>query len=128
MKGQNASQNGKTRVETAKRESKRLLHFFTGPNLIKYGMQHFFMILRSYYRVVFVQGAQVLFKILSLGAPPRDTPGPWVLKICSFMDRRIMKQSQKRYMVSGSPCPLISFLGVYFSVSFVVRGQWPHRG
>ena len=35
------------------------------------------------------------------------------------------KQSQKHYMVSGSPCPLIIFLDVYFSVSFVVRGQPP---
>ena len=32
------------------------------------------------------------------------------------------QQSQKRYMVSGSVCPLISFLDVSFSVSFVVRG------
>ena len=32
------------------------------------------------------------------------------------------QQSQKRYMVSGSPCPLISFLDVSYSVSFVVRG------
>ena len=38
------------------------------------------------------------------------------------------KQSQKRYMVSGSLCPHISFLDVSFSVSFVVRGQRPHRG
>ena len=38
------------------------------------------------------------------------------------------KQSQKRYMVTGSPCPLISFLDVYFSDSFVVRGQRPRRG
>ncbi len=38
------------------------------------------------------------------------------------------KQSQKRHMVSGSPCPLISFLDISFSVSFVVRGQRPHRG
>ena len=38
------------------------------------------------------------------------------------------KQSQKRYMVSGSPCPLISFLDVSYSVSFVVRGQRPRRG
>ena len=38
------------------------------------------------------------------------------------------KQSQKRYMVSGSLCPLISFLDVSFSVSFVVRGQRPRRG
>ena len=39
-----------------------------------------------------------------------------------------MKQSQKRYMVSGSPCLLISFINVSYSVSFVVRGQRPHRG
>ena len=38
------------------------------------------------------------------------------------------EQSQKRYMVSGSLCPLISFLDVSFSVSFVVRGQRPRRG
>ena len=38
-----------------------------------------------------------------------------------------LKQSQKRYMVSESPCPLFSFLDVYFSVSFVVRGQRPRR-
>ena len=38
------------------------------------------------------------------------------------------KQSQKGYMVSGSLCPLISFLDVSFSVSFVVRGQRPRRG
>ena len=38
------------------------------------------------------------------------------------------EQSQKHYMVSGSPCPPISYLDVYFSVSFVVRGQRPHRG
>ena len=31
-------------------------------------------------------------------------------------------------MVSGSPCPLVSFLDVYFSVIFVVRGQRPSRG
>ena len=31
-------------------------------------------------------------------------------------------------MVSGSLCPLISFLNVSFSVSFVVRGQRPRRG
>ena len=31
-------------------------------------------------------------------------------------------------MVSGSLCPLISFLDVSFSVSFVVRGQRPRRG
>ena len=44
--------------------------------------------------------------------------------------RGVMKekeQSQKRYMVSGSPCPLISFPDVYLSVSFVVRGQRPRR-
>ena len=35
------------------------------------------------------------------------------------------KQSQKRYMVSGSLCPLISFLDVSYSVSFVIRG--PHH-
>ena len=34
----------------------------------------------------------------------------------------------KRYMVSGSLCPLISFLDVSYLVSFVVRGQRPHRG
>ena len=38
------------------------------------------------------------------------------------------EQSQKRYMVSGSLCPHISFLDVSYSVSFVVRGQRPHRG
>ena len=38
------------------------------------------------------------------------------------------KQSQKRYMVSGSLRPLISFLDVSYSVSFVVRGQRPRRG
>ena len=38
------------------------------------------------------------------------------------------EQSQKRYMVSGSLCPHISFLDVSFSVSFVVRGQRPRRG
>ena len=38
------------------------------------------------------------------------------------------RQSQKRYMVSGSPCPLISFINVSYSVSFVVRGQRPRRG
>ncbi len=38
------------------------------------------------------------------------------------------KQSQKRYLVSGSPCPLISFLDVSYSLSFVVRGPRPHRG
>ena len=32
------------------------------------------------------------------------------------------EQSQKRYMVSGSLWPLISFLDVSYSVSFVVRG------
>ena len=31
-------------------------------------------------------------------------------------------------MVSGSPCPLISFINVSFSVIFVVRGQRPRRG
>ena len=40
----------------------------------------------------------------------------------------ILEQPQKRYMVSGSPCPLISFLDVHFSASFVVRGQRPRRG
>ena len=30
------------------------------------------------------------------------------------------KQLQKHYMVSGSPCPLISFLDVSYSVNFVV--------
>ena len=35
------------------------------------------------------------------------------------------EQSQKRYMVSGSPCPLTSFLDVSFSVSFVARGGGP---
>ena len=39
-----------------------------------------------------------------------------------------IKQSQKRNMVSGSLCPLISFSNVSFSVSFVVRGQRPRRG
>ena len=34
----------------------------------------------------------------------------------------------KRYMVSGSLCPLISFLNVSYLISFVVRGQQPHRG
>ena len=38
------------------------------------------------------------------------------------------EQSQKLYMVSGSLCPLISFLDVSHSVSFVVRGQQPRRG
>ena len=38
------------------------------------------------------------------------------------------EHSQKRYMVSGSPCPLISFINVSYSVSFVVRGQRPRRG
>ena len=31
----------------------------------------------------------------------------------------VKEQSQKRYMVSGSLCPLISFLDMSFSVSFV---------
>ena len=31
-------------------------------------------------------------------------------------------------MVSGSLCPLISFLDVSYSVSFAVRGQRPRRG
>ena len=43
-------------------------------------------------------------------------------------NRGKLEQSQKRYMVSGSPCPLISFLDVSYSVSFVVRGQRPRRG
>ena len=38
------------------------------------------------------------------------------------------QQSQKRYMVSGSLSPLISFLDVSYSVSFVVRGQRPCKG
>ena len=38
------------------------------------------------------------------------------------------EQSQKRHMVSGSLCPLISFLDVSYSVSFIVRGQRPRRG
>ena len=38
------------------------------------------------------------------------------------------KQSQKRYMVSGSLCPLLSILDVSFSVSFVVRGQGLSKG
>ena len=38
------------------------------------------------------------------------------------------QQSQKRYMVSGSLCPLVSFLDVSYSVSFVVKGQQPRRG
>ena len=38
------------------------------------------------------------------------------------------QQSQKRYMVSGSLCPLISFFDVSYLVSFVVRGQRPRRG
>ena len=38
------------------------------------------------------------------------------------------KQSQKRYMVSGSPCLFISFINVSYFVSFVVRGQQPRRG
>ena len=41
---------------------------------------------------------------------------------------RRRKQSQKRYMVSDSLCPLISFFGVSYLVSFVVRGQRPRRG
>ena len=40
----------------------------------------------------------------------------------------VKEQSQKRYMVSGSLCPLISIVDVSFSVSFVVRGQRPRRG
>ncbi len=39
-----------------------------------------------------------------------------------------VQQSQKRYMVSGSLCPLISFLDISDSVSFVVRGQRPRWG
>ena len=42
--------------------------------------------------------------------------------------RKKLEQSQKRYMVSGSLCPLFSFLDVSYSVSFVVRGQRPRRG
>ena len=38
------------------------------------------------------------------------------------------KQSQKRYMVSGPLCPLISFFDVSYLVSFVVRGQRSRRG
>ena len=38
------------------------------------------------------------------------------------------KQSQKRYMVSGSLCPLTSFLDVSYLVSFKGRGQRPRRG
>ena len=38
------------------------------------------------------------------------------------------QQSQKRYMVSGSLCPLIGFFDVSYLVSFVVRGQRPRRG
>ena len=41
---------------------------------------------------------------------------------------REIKQSQKHYMVSGSLCPLISFLNISYLVSFVVRGQRPRRG
>ena len=32
------------------------------------------------------------------------------------------------YVVGGTPCPLVSFLDMSYSVSFVVRGQRPHRG
>ena len=39
--------------------------------------------------------------------------------------KEIFKQSQKRYMVSGSLCPLISFLDVSYSFIFVVRGSGP---
>ncbi len=38
------------------------------------------------------------------------------------------KQSQKRYMVSGSLCPLICFFDISYLVSFVVRGQRLRRG
>ena len=32
------------------------------------------------------------------------------------------------YVVGGTPCPLVSFLDMSYSVSFVVRGQRPRRG
>ena len=39
-----------------------------------------------------------------------------------------LEQLQKRYMVSSSLCPLISFLDVSYSVSFVVMGLQSCRG
>ena len=38
------------------------------------------------------------------------------------------KQLQEHYMVSGSLCPVISFLDMSYSFSFGVRGQLPRRG
>ncbi len=37
----------------------------------------------------------------------------------------LTQQSQKHYMVSSSLCPLISFIDVSYSVSFVVKRQRP---
>ena len=57
--------------------------------------------------------------------------GKGVKSLWSALDRALgekKKQSQKRYMVSGSLCPLISFFDVSYLVSFVVRGQRPRRG
>ena len=39
-----------------------------------------------------------------------------------------IKQSQKRYMVRGSLCPIISFLDLNYSASSGARGQLPQRG
>ena len=39
-----------------------------------------------------------------------------------------IEQSQKRYMVSGTLCPLISFIHVSYTVSFVVRGIGVQEG
>ena len=55
--------------------------------------------------------------------------GKWsgAKKISAYREKYV-KQSQKRYMVSGSLCHLISFLDVSYLVSNVVRGQRPRRG
>ena len=40
-------------------------------------------------------------------------------------DEKKKNSLQKSYLVSSSPCPLISFLVVSYSVSLVVRGSGP---
>ena len=56
----------------------------------------------------------------------RDEEGNTALIFRVLVDLRD-EQSHERYMVSGSLCPLVSFLDVSYSVSFVVR-QRPSRG
>ena len=67
-----------------------------------------------------------LEKDVGVGIARKSAEGAVRVLLCALRFKQ--KQSQKRYMVSVSLCPLISFLDVSFSVSFVVRGQRPRRG